>query len=208
MKIPVVNQQGEKTEQIELNPRIFEVKINPALIAQAIRVRLANRRLGTHKTKSRGEVRGGGRKPWRQKGTGRARHGSIRSPIWVGGGHAKAKQPRDYSLKFPRKMKRAALFSSLSAQAKNDNIVVVNKITLKEINTKKANEVLEILARQEKGLIILPAKDRVLEKSFKNIPTVRTMEARLLNTSDVLNCQKLIIIKDSLKVIEETFLKS
>ena len=113
MKVDVLNQQGKKIEETELNPQIFEAKINPTLIAQAVRVRLANDRIGTHKTKTRGEVRGGGRKPWRQKGTGRARHGSRRSPIWVGGGHAKARQPRDYSLKLPKKMKRAALMFDL-----------------------------------------------------------------------------------------------
>ncbi|OQX51490.1 50S ribosomal protein L4 [candidate division CPR3 bacterium 4484_211] len=206
MQVDVFDQKGKKKGKVELNPSIFEAKINRALMAQAVRVRLANKRLGTVKTKSRGEVRGGGKKPWRQKGTGRARHGSRRSPIWVGGGHAHPKRPRDFSLEIPKKMKRLALFSALSLQLKENRLVIVDKMDLKEISTKTAAGIFNNLSKGEKALFVLPKANEIVEKSFKNLPQARTLEARLLNTYDVLNCKKLVVLKAALNEIEKVFL--
>lgn len=206
-KIDVYNQGGEKTGVVSLNPTIFAAKINEQLMAQAVRVRLANARLGTVKTKGRGEVRGGGRKPWRQKGTGRARHGSIRSPIWVGGGHAHALRPRDLSLKMPTKMKRLALFSALTKKFKEGKIFILDKLDLKEVKTKVMIETLQKLPVAKKVLLVIPRKDEKTEFSIHNLPKKKALEARLLNTYDVLNYDSVVLLKDSLKVLEETFLK-
>ena len=206
-KINIYNQNGEKVGTIDLNPTIFSAKINEQLMAQAVRVRLANARLGTVKTKGRGEVSGGGKKPWRQKGTGRARHGSIRSPLWVGGGHAHALRPRDFSLKIPKKMKRLALFSALTKKLNEGKIFVLDKLSLKEIKTKIMAETLQKLPIAEKVLVVLPEKNQEIELSLHNLPKKKSLEARLLNTYDVLNYESIVLLKESLKVLEETFVK-
>lgn len=206
-KIDVYNQNGEKVETTELNPTIFAAKINGQLMAQAVRVRLANARLGTVKTKGRGEVRGGGKKPWRQKGTGRARHGSIRSPLWVGGGHTHSLRPRDYSLKMPTKMKRLALFSALTKKFNEGKIFVLDKLDLPEIKTKIMTEVLQKLPVTKKVLLVIPEKNEKIELSIRNLPKEKALTARLLNAYDVLNYENVVLLKDSLGVIEKTFLK-
>ncbi|MBU1110984.1 50S ribosomal protein L4 [Patescibacteria group bacterium] len=206
MQTELINQKGKSIGKVDLNPVIFGAKINLNLMAQAVRVYQFNNRRGTVKTKARGEVRGGGIKPWRQKGTGRARHGSRRSPIWVGGGHGHAKIPRDYSLIMPRKMRRKALFSAMSAQLKNNNLLVVDKIGLKKISSREAAQMLKALSGDTKTLIVLPESNPILENSIRNIPSARTRLARMLNTYEILNCAKLVLLKDSIEVMEKTFL--
>jgi large subunit ribosomal protein L4 len=207
MKIDVYTQTGTKLKtKIDLNDQIFGIRPNEDLMAQYVRVYQANQRQGTVKTKTRGEVRGGGRKPWRQKGTGRARHGSIRSPIWVGGGTVHGPQPKDWSLKMPKKMRRKALFSALSQKAKEGDILVLNKLELKEIKTKELGEVLGNLPAKDKILIALDKVDENVILSARNLVGVETNQAKDLNAYDVLNTETIIFPKSSLKILEETFL--
>lgn len=205
-KIKLLDQSGKEKDGIELNTAIFEAKINPNLMAQAVRVRLANARLGTRATKSRGQVSGGGRKPWRQKGTGRARHGSIRSPIWVGGGHAHALSPVNYFLSLNKKQRRLALFSALSQKLKEGKVLVVEDFNLEKIKTRELKKILEVFNFGDNLLLVIPKKNEVLEKSARNLPKVKTLEARLLNAYDVLKYENVLVLKDSLGVIEKTFL--
>ncbi len=202
MKVDVINMQGKKVDTTELPAQIFEAPIKRDLMHQALLRQLANARLGTHKTKSRGEVRGGGRKPWRQKGTGRARHGSRRSPIWVGGGKVHTPRPRDYSLKMPRKMRRAALRSALSVKASQQEIVVLDKMTLNGPKTKEVAALLEALVGTSSALIILPASDENLEKSINNLPTAKTLRASYLNVRDLLGYDRVILPLETLEVIQ------
>ncbi len=202
MKVDVINMQGKKVDTTELPAQIFEAPIKRDLMHQALLRQLANARLGTHKTKSRGEVRGGGRKPWRQKGTGRARHGSRRSPIWVGGGKVHTPRPRDYSLKMPRKMRRAALRSALSVKASQQEIVVLDKMTLNGPKTKEVAALLEALVGTSSALIILPASDENLEKSINNLPTAKTLRASYLNVRDLLGYDRVIFPLETLEVIQ------
>lgn len=206
-KTDVYNQTGKKVSKVELNSTLFSAKVNPDLMAQAVKVRLNNARLGTQKTKSRGEVRGGGRKPWRQKGLGRARHGSIRSPLWVGGGHAHPLRPRDYSLALPKKMRRRALFSALSQKLNEGQIFILDKLNFKEIKTQKMVEILSNLPISEKVLLVIPGKEKKIELSIRNLPKKKVLEARLLNSYDVLNYESLVFLKDSLEVLKETFVR-
>lgn len=207
LKTDIYNQNGEKVGTTELNPTIFSAKINEQLMAQAVRVRLANARLGTAKTKGRREVAGGGRKPWRQKGTGRARQGSIRSPLWRGGGHTHPLRPREHSLKITKKMKRLALFSALSKKRIQGKIFVLDNLTLKETKTKAMAEILQKLPISKKALLVIPVKDEKIERSIRNLASKKALEARLLNTYDVLNYESAVLLKDSLPVLEQTFLK-
>lgn len=207
-EVGLYNQEGKVIGELELNPMIFAVKAKPQLVAQAVRVRLARARLGQSSTLTRGEVRGGGRKPWRQKGTGRARHGSIRSPIWVGGGVAHGPKPRKYLLKMPKKMRRQALFSALSQKLKIDDLVVVDKLELKGIKTRDLKTILDNLPLKQKVLVVIPNKDPKIELSIRNLPNKKALEARFLNPYDILNCQTLLLLQRSLAVLEETFLVS
>ncbi|MCG2686281.1 50S ribosomal protein L4 [Candidatus Parcubacteria bacterium] len=207
MKVNVYNQKGEKLEKgVELNPAIFGIEPNQDSVVQYVRVYLANQRQGTASTKTRGEISGGGRKPWRQKGTGRARHGSIRSPLWRGGGKAHGPKPRDYSLKMPQKMRRLALFSTLSQKVRDNAVVVLNKLEFKEYKTKRITEILRNLKLEGKILIVLPQSDLMVIKSADNLPTVRTTLANNLNAYEVLGTDCLVMPKESLQVLENTFL--
>ncbi len=209
MKIDVYSQTGTKLKtKVELNDQIFGIKPSEDLLAQYVRVYRANRRRGTAKVKTRGEVRGGGRKPWRQKGTGRARHGSIRSPLWVGGGTVHGPQPKDWSLKMPKKMKRKALFSALSQKLKQEGILVLNKIELKGIRTKDLVGILSKLPVKDKILIALDKIDKNVILSARNIAGVKAIQAKDLNAYEVLDTKTLILPKASLKILEETFLLS
>ncbi len=209
MKIDVYSQTGTKLKtKVELNDQIFGIKPSEDLLAQYVRVYRANRRRGTAKVKTRGEVRGGGRKPWRQKGTGRARHGSIRSPLWVGGGTVHGPQPKDWSLKMPKKMKRKALFSALSQKLKQEGILVLNKIELKGIRTKDLVGILSKLPVKDKILIALDKIDKNVILSARNIAGVKAIQAKDLNAYEVLDTKTLILPKASLKILEETFLQS
>ncbi|TDI85919.1 MAG: 50S ribosomal protein L4 [Chloroflexi bacterium] len=203
MKAEVFNIKGEKVNTAELPKAIFEAEIKPDLMHQAYLRQLANARLGTHKTKTRSEVAGGGRKPWRQKGTGRARHGSIRSPIWVGGGAAHKPQPRDYSQRMPRKMRRAALRSALSVKAGDKQITVLDELNMAEPKTREMTEILKALAGDESALILLPAKSENVEKSVRNIPKAKVLHASYVNVRDLLHYDRLIMPIGSIEVLQK-----
>ncbi len=190
----------------QLNPEIFDVELNPQLLAQAVRVHQIRKRQGTRKTKSRGEVRGGGRKPWRQKGTGRARHGSIRSPIWVGGGHAHPLVPRKHQASMPRKMSRKALFSALSSKFTEGKIFVADSFQLKAISTQALKGMLEKSGLEGWILIVLPEKDEWVVLSARNLPEVGVIEARFVTTYEVLHADCLVFVGDAIGVLEKTFL--
>jgi large subunit ribosomal protein L4 len=202
MKVDVFDMQGKKVSTAELAPEIFEVPVKPDLMHQAYVRQMANARLGTHKTKSRGEVAGGGRKPWRQKGTGRARHGSRRSPIWVGGGKVHTPQPRSYRKRMPRKMRRAALRSALSVKASAQEIVVLDALTIEQPKTKEMAAILRRLVGDASALILLPSTDEAIEKSVRNLRAVKTLHANYLNVRDLLGFDRLVLPIDALEVIQ------
>lgn len=201
MKVDVLNEQGEKVSSAELPASIFEVQVKPDLMHQALTRQLANARAGTHKTKTRSEVRGGGRKPWRQKGTGRARHGSIRSPIWVGGGGVHTPRPRSYAVRMPRKMRRAALRSALSAKAGEQQITVVEALELVEPKTGAMSELLARWNAGEGAVLVLPEANPNVEKAARNLPQVKTLRANYLNVRDLLNYERVIIPLQALEII-------
>ncbi|MCK4962244.1 MAG: 50S ribosomal protein L4 [Anaerolineales bacterium] len=202
MKVDVLNMQGKKVDTAELPPAIFEVPIKRDLMHQALVRQLANARLGTHKTKSRGEVSGGGRKPWRQKGTGRARHGSRRSPIWVGGGRAHAPRPRKYTRHMPRKMRREALRSALSIKAAQKEVVVLDELKMERPKTKEMVATLERLVGQASVLILLAESNEMIEKSARNLPDAKTLRANYLNVRDLLGYERLIMPLGALEIIQ------
>lgn len=201
MKVDVFNMQGEKVSTTELPPAIFEVQIKQELMHQALVRQMANARLGTHKTKTRAEVAGGGRKPWRQKGTGRARAGSTRSPIWVGGGRAHSPRPRDHSLQMPRKMRLAALRSALSAKAAQSEIVVVDEIKLGQPKTKEMAAALQRLVGQASALILMPGPDENVEKSVRNLAAAKTVRAAYVNVRDLLSYERVVLPLGSLAAL-------
>jgi large subunit ribosomal protein L4 len=205
MKVDVLNLEGQKVKTVNLPAKIFEAPINTDLMHQAYVRQMANARLGTHKTKSRGEVSGGGRKPWRQKGTGRARQGSIRSPQWVGGGKVHTPRPRDYSQKMPRKMRRAALRSALSVKASDQAILVLDEFVLSEPKTSQMAQVVGNLVGESSVLVIFPEKNenyKQVAKAANNIPDLKLLIANYMNIRDLLSFDKVIIQKDALDVIE------
>lgn len=193
MKIDVLNMLGEKVDTAELPEAVFKVQVKPDLMHQALVRQQANARLGTHKTKTRAEVAGGGIKPWRQKGTGRARHGSIRSPIWVGGGKAHTPRPRDYEQRMPRKMRRAALRSALSLKAGNQQITVLDELKLSGPKTKEIAGLLRNLSGGQSALILLPEKIENIEKSVRNLVEFKTVRAQYVNVRDLLQFERLIL---------------
>lgn len=205
MQIPVYNMAGEAIEEIELAHDIFGILPNVAVMHQAFERQRANARLGTHKTKKRSEVRGGGRKPWRQKGTGRARQGSIRAPQWKGGGTVFGPQPRSYEQKMNLKMRRLALRSALAVKAADEQIVVVDKLEMPEPKTKEMVALLERLGLDAPTLILLDAPDRNVELSARNLSHVKTLQANYLSVRDLLGFDLVLISRDALKMIENTF---
>lgn len=202
MQVLVRNTQGETVGEVELRDDIFGVEPNVPVMHQALVRQLANARLGTHKTKKRGEVRGGGRKPWRQKGTGRARQGSIRAPQWRGGGAVFGPQPRSYKQKMPRKMRRLAYRSALSLKAQGDQIIVLDALQMEVPKTREMLDILDRLELDASVLILLPRRNEDIEKSAKNIPDVKTVRASYLNVRDLLNYDYLLMPLGSLEVIE------
>jgi large subunit ribosomal protein L4 len=202
MKVDVLNQQGEKVSSAELPSEIFEAPIKTDLMHQAFVRQLANARLGTRSTKGRGEVTGGGRKPWRQKGTGRARHGSRRSPIWVGGGKVHTPKPRDFSQRMPKKMRRAALRSALSTKAAQSELVVLDEFKLDSPKTKDMQATLHTLVGDTSALIILPTSDMNVELSARNLTYAKTLDAKYLNVRDLLSHDKVILPLGAVEVIE------
>ena len=209
MKVKVYNQEGKEAGEALLPKEIFEVPISPDLVHQVAVSQMANKRKVVAHTKDRSEVRGGGRKPWRQKGTGRARHGSTRSPIWRGGGVTFGpKKNRTFKKNIPQKMRRKALFMVLSVKAKEDLLIVLDKLNLDKAKTKLMAQVLDKLpSKNQSSLIALPKVDETLVLSARNLPDIKTTEARNLNTLDLLSYKYLIIPKESIKVIKDTFLK-
>jgi large subunit ribosomal protein L4 len=202
MKVDVINTQGDKIDTAELPSQIFEAPILDSLMHQALMRQLANARLGTHKTKTRGEVRGGGRKPWRQKGTGRARQGSRRAPNWVGGGKVHTPRPRDYSVKMPRKMRRAALRSALSVKASQKSIIVVDKFEMATAKTAEMAKLLQALVGSSSALILLPAADENVERSLSNLSSAKSLRANYLNVRDLLGYDRLVMPLDALNVLQ------
>jgi large subunit ribosomal protein L4 len=207
MEVNVLNTEGTKVDTADLPVEIFEASINVDLMHQTYVRQIANARLGTHSTKSRGEVSGGGRKPWRQKGTGRARHGSIRSPIWVGGGKVHTPKPRKYTKKMPRKMRRAALCSALSVKAAADEIVVIDEMVMSEPKTKLMAETLSNLVEEDEKVLILLAEksdaNKVIELSARNLPNARTLLVQYVNIRDLLSHDKIILPLAALDVLIE-----
>jgi len=206
--MPVLNVYDiEKTKvaEVELNDRVFGTEVNEHILYEVVRMQLACRRQGTASTKTRSDVRGGGRKPWRQKGTGRARAGTSRSPIWRGGGTVFGPHPRDYSYKVPKKVRKAALKSALSMKVKEDKVTILRDFPMDEIKTKRFQEVLD---RFELGtvLFVLEEKNTILEKSSRNIKTVKMMRSEGINVYDLLKYDNLVLLEPSVKKIEGTLL--
>ena len=202
MQVPVYDMQGEQVSERVLRDDIFAVPIDEGLMHQALVRQLANARQGTHATKTRGEIRGGGRKPWRQKGTGRARQGSIRAPHWRGGGTVFGPTPRSYEKKMPRKMRRQALRSALSVKAAGSQVVVLDKLEMDQPRTKDLIRVLQTLGVYSSALILLPGRDEMILRSVRNLPQVRTLVAQYLNVRDLLKYDYIVVPLDSLEVIE------
>ena len=203
MKIPVLDMEGKQIEEVELTPGIFESEINSAAVHQVVTAILASRRRGTADTKTRGEVAGGGKKPWRQKGTGRARAGSIRSPLWRGGGKVFGPQPRDYGIKVPKKVKKLALKSALSAKAKASEIVVVDRFNIDEPKTRKAVEALEKLKLGNKVVLVVDKQNETTSKALRNLEGVHMIEISQLNVYDVLDNDQLVFSRDALSKLSE-----
>jgi len=214
MKCSVYNQRGEKVGSATLPKEVFGVSVNPDLVHQVVLCQMARRRKVIAHTKDRGEVSGGGRKPWRQKGTGRARHGSIRSPIWRGGGITFGpRKERVFKKRIAKKMKKAALFMTLSAKAKNNLLLILDKLEIEKPKTKEISKMITSLKSNledlQRGsyLIALPKYDKKIVLATRNIPQVKVMEARNLNPLDLLSLKYLIMPKETIKTIQEIFLK-
>lgn len=202
-KLTLYNQSGSEVGEIELNDSVFGIEPNRSVLHDAVVMQQASMRQGTHKTKGRSEVRGGGRKPWRQKGTGRARHGSIRSPIWVGGGVVFGPTPRDYSYKLPKKVRRLAIKSALSSKVQADEMIVLDKLSFEAPKTKEMVAVLKNFSADKKALIVTADYDETVYLSSRNIPGVKWISADGVNVLDVLKYDKLIMTKDAVEKVEE-----
>ncbi len=202
--VSVYNMEGNEVGTMELNDAVFGVEVNEHLVHQAVVRHLANKRQGTQKAKTRSEVSGGGRKPWRQKGTGHARQGSIRAPQWRGGGVVFAPTPRDYSKKMNKKEKRAALRSALTSRVEADKLIVLDSLRLDAIKTKEMVRVLDNL-KVKKALVVMPEVDENVMLSARNIPDVDTIDARMLNVYDVMRYSTVIMTKDAVASIEEVY---
>ena len=202
--VSVYNIEGKEVDKLELNDSVFGVEINEHLVHMAVVSQLANNRQGTQSAKTRSEVRGGGRKPWRQKGTGHARQGSTRSPQWTGGGVVFAPKPRDYSFKLNKKERRLALKSALSSRVAENKIVVLDELQLDEIKTKKFQGILDNL-KVKKALVVLGEKNDNVTLSARNIPTVKTAYTNTINVYDILKYDTLVVTKAAVATIEEVY---
>ncbi|MBQ2276269.1 MAG: 50S ribosomal protein L4 [Lachnospiraceae bacterium] len=202
--VSVYNIEGKEVDKLELNDSVFGVEINEHLVHMAVVSQLANNRQGTQSAKTRSEVRGGGRKPWRQKGTGHARQGSTRSPQWTGGGVVFAPKPRDYSFKLNKKERRLALKSALSSRVAENKIVVLDELQLDEIKTKKFQGILDNL-KVKKALVVLGEKNDNVALSARNIPTVKTAYTNTINVYDILKYDTLVVTKAAVATIEEVY---
>ncbi|MCJ7507678.1 MAG: 50S ribosomal protein L4 [candidate division Zixibacteria bacterium] len=208
VNLDIYDINGSKVGDISLEPNIFEHKVNEKALHQYVKAYLANQRQGTVSKKGRSEVRGGGVKPWKQKGTGRARAGSIRSPIWVGGGRTFAPKPRDFRVNLPRKIKREALISALSDKMKESKIKIIDRVSLDKPKTKTIAELLKKLGiEKNKSLFLFEGKDENLIKSTRNIGNLSLKRAQLVNGYDILNCDYLLMDKSAVQVLQEVFSK-
>ena len=202
--VSVYNMEGKEVGTIELNDAVFGVEVNEHLVHMAVVAQLANKRQGTQKAKTRSEVSGGGRKPWRQKGTGHARQGSTRSPQWTGGGVVFAPTPRDYSFKLNKKEKRLALKSALTSRLQENKLIVVDELKFDEVKTKNFKQVMDNL-KVEKGLVILAENDANTVLSARNIPEVKTSLVNTINVFDILKYNTVVATKAAVASIEEVY---
>ena len=202
--VSVFNMEGNEVGTIELNDAVFGVEINENLVHQAVVLQLANNRQGTQKAKTRSEVSGGGRKPWRQKGTGHARQGSTRAPQWTGGGVVFAPVPRDYSFKLNKKEKRAALKSVLTDKVQNNNLIVVDELKFDEIKTKNFVNVMNNL-KVDKGLVVIAENDTNVVMSARNVADVNTTLVNTINVYDIMKAKTVVLTKDAVAKIEEVY---
>ena len=202
--VSVYNMEGKEVGSIELNDAVFGVEVNEHLVHMAVVNQLANNRQGTQSAKTRSDVSGGGRKPWRQKGTGHARQGSTRSPQWTGGGVVFAPKPRDYSFKMNKKEKRIALLSALSSKVADNKIVVLDAFNLDEVKTKKFAEVMSNL-KVDKALVVIEGENKNVVLSGRNIPTVKVSATNEINTYDVLKYETLVVTKAAVEKLEEVY---
>ncbi len=203
--VKVMDMAGKEVGEITLSDVIFGADVNSAVLHAAVRAYLLNQRQGTQSTLTRGEVSGGGKKPWRQKGTGRARQGSIRAPQWTHGGIALGPKPRSYRTDLNKKTKRAALYGALSAKVASGDLVVVDEIKCEDYSTKTMVNMLNALGSDKKALVVLPAVDQFVIKSCDNIPGVKTSLYNTINVYDVLNADKFIVAKEAVKLLEEVY---
>ena len=203
-KVSVYNMEGKEVESIDLNDAVFGVEVNEHLVHMAVVQQLANKRQGTQKAKTRSEVSGGGRKPWRQKGTGHARQGSTRSPQWTGGGVVFAPVPRDYSFKLNKKEKRAALKSALTSRVQDNKLIVIDELKFDEIKTKNFKAVIDNL-NVSKAYVVLNDNDRNVVMSARNLPNVQTALTNTINVYDIMKGGTVILTRDAVKTIEEVY---
>ena len=201
----VVDMAGKEVGEITLSDLVFGAEVNEAVLHTAVRAFLLNQRQGTQSTLTRSEVSGGGKKPWKQKGTGRARQGSTRSPQWIHGGIALGPKPRSYRVTMNKRVKRVALFSALSAKVNAGEMIVVDAITMNEYKTKTVVEMLGAVGAQKKALIVLPEVNEFVIKSAANIEGVKTTQWNTINVYDILNCDTFIVAKDAVNKIEEVY---
>ncbi|MDI3257795.1 MAG: 50S ribosomal protein L4 [Kyrpidia sp.] len=206
-KVLVYNTAGEQVGEMELSERVFGTDVKPAVLHQAVVAQLANARQGTHATKNRALVRGGGRKPWRQKGTGRARQGSIRAPQWVGGGTVFGPQPRDYTIRLPKKLRRLAIRGALSSKVSDGTLIVLDSLQLDVPKTKEMVRILANLRVPGKALVVGEGLNRAVYLSSRNIPGVKYLPATDINVVDLLHHDHLIVTKNAVGRIEEVFAK-
>ena len=204
-KVTVYNMAGKETGTMELNDAVFGITPNTTVMHSAVVNYLANQRQGTQSTLTRSEVSGGGKKPWRQKGTGHARQGSIRAPQWTHGGIALGPKPRDYSYALPKKVRRLALKSAFSSKVLSDDMIVLDELTMDDYKTKTIAAMLKALGADKKVLLVLPENDKKAIFSARNIPGVKTAQVNSLNVYDILNADKFIIVKDAVAKIEEVY---
>ena len=202
--VAVYNMEGKEVGKLDLNDAVFGVEVNEHLVHMAVLQQLANNRQGTQKAKTRSEVRGGGRKPWRQKGSGHARQGSTRAPQWTGGGVVFAPTPRDYSFKINKKEKRAALKSALTSRVQENKLIVVDELKLDEIKTKQFAQVMKNL-NVDKALVVINDNDQNIVMSAKNIPTVKVAQTNTINVFDILKYSTVVVTKAAVATIEEVY---
>lgn len=204
-KVALFNIQGEQVGEVELSEDVFGAEIRPDIMHQVVKNYLANQRIGSASTLTRAEVAGGGRKPWRQKGTGRARHGSIRSPIWRKGGIVFGPKPRSFKYSLPKKLRKLALRSALSAKVEASELILLDDLTMGAPKTKEMVSILNNLKANTKSLIVISSKNENVEKSARNLPGVKAVNVNILNVYDILNHDNLIITKEAAQRVEEVY---